>query len=205
MFPRFYIMKQLLFIITACFFANATFAAKVDTMNVYSVAMKKDIPCLFITPDPRPAPAGRPIATKLPSAANSKKHYPTVYVLHGYTGNALRTLKLDLPDLKNQADAYQMIFVLADGGYDSWYFDSPKTDALRYESFLSKDLVQFTDQHYPTLPVRDKRAIYGWSRGGHGALFIAIRDKELFGAAGSICGAVDFRPLTKDYGIEKSN
>lgn len=184
-------MKRLLFILTAVFFANAVFAAKVDTLKVYSENMQKDITCLFISP-------------QQPKKAKEKKRYPSVYVLHGYSGNALRTLKLDIPDLKAQADALPMIIVLADGGYDSWYFDSPVNKKISYESFITKELVQFTDKTYPTIPDRKKRAIYGWSMGGHGALFLAIRHKELYGAAGSICGAVDFRPFTKGYAIEKN-
>ncbi|NQX38168.1 S-formylglutathione hydrolase FrmB [Pedobacter steynii] len=184
-------MKRLLFILTAIFFANAVFAARVDTLKVYSEAMKKDITCLFISPEGYKQP-------------KEKKHYPTVYLLHGYTGDARRTLRLDIPDLKAQADALQMIIVLADGGYDSWYFDSQLNEKIRYESFITKELVQFTDKTYPTIADRTKRAIYGWSMGGHGALYLAIRHKELYGAAGSICGAVDFRAATKGYGIEKN-
>lgn len=184
-------MKRLLFILPAIFFANAVFAAKVDTLKVYSETMKKDVTCLFISPERSKQP-------------RQKKHYPTVYLLHGYTGDARRTLKLDIPDLKAQADALQMIIVLADGGYGSWYFDSPVNESIRYESFITKELVQFTDKTYPTIADRTKRAIYGWSMGGHGALYLAIRHKELYGAAGSICGAVDFRAATKGYDIEKS-
>lgn len=184
-------MKRLLFILTAMFFADAVFAAKVDTLKVYSETMKKDITCLFISPQ----------ASK---KSKEKKHFPTVYLLHGYTGDAARTLKLDIPDLKAQADALQMIIVLADGGYNSWYFDSPLNEKIRYESFITKELVQFTDKTYPTIADRTKRAIYGWSMGGHGALYLAIRHKELYGASGSICGAVDFRAATKGYDIEKS-
>ncbi|SHG58577.1 alpha/beta hydrolase [Pedobacter caeni] len=183
-------MKRLLFILTAIFFADAVFAAKVDTVKVYSQNMKKDITCLFIRPEQV-------------KQLKEKQHYPTVYLLHGYTGDARRTLKLDIPDLKAQADALQMIIVLADGGYGSWYFDSPVDESIRYESFITKELVQFADKNYPTIADRTKRAIYGWSMGGHGALYLAIRHKELYGAAGSICGAVDFRAATKGYDIEK--
>lgn len=181
-------MKQLSVLLIALLFAGSAFASKVDTVSVYSEAMKKDIRCVFITPD----------------QTQHIKKFPVVYVLHGYSGNAIRTIKQDIPDLAAQADTYQMIFVLADGGFDSWYFDSPVNAQLRYETFLSKELVGYTDKNYPSLAQREKRAIYGWSMGGHGALFIAIRHKDLFGAAGSICGAVDFTPFTSGYGIEKS-
>lgn len=181
-------MKQLSGLLIAMLFAGSAFAAKIDTVSVYSKAMKKEIRCIFITPD----------------QTKGSKKFPVVYVLHGYSGNAIRTIKQDIPDLVAQADTYQMIFVLADGGFDSWYFDSPVNAHLRYETFVSKELVGYTDKNYPSLAVREKRAIYGWSMGGHGALFVAIRHKDLFGAAGSICGAVDFRPFRSGYSIEKS-
>jgi len=180
-------MKELQFTLFALFFTVYAYGAKVDTIPVYSKAMKKEIKCIFITPE-----------------KNSKtERFPVVYVLHGYSGNPSRTLKQDIPDLAEQSERYQMIFVLPDGGYDSWYFDSIADDNVRYETFISKELISFTDQCYPTLPAKNKRAIYGWSMGGQGALYLAIRHKDLFGAAGSICGAVDFRPFTNAYGIEK--
>ncbi|QNK61578.1 prolyl oligopeptidase family serine peptidase [Pedobacter sp. PAMC26386] len=181
-------MKRLFAFLAVLFFAFSSFAAKVDTIAVQSTLMKKKIRCIFITPN-------QTIDTE---------HFPVVYVLHGYSGNAIRTIEQDIPDLAAQADIYKMIFVLADGGFDSWYFDSPVNDQLRYESFISKELISFTDRNYPTIMQREKRAIYGWSMGGHGALFIAMRHKDLYGAAGSICGAVDFRPFVHAYGIEKS-
>jgi S-formylglutathione hydrolase FrmB len=38
--------------------------------------------------------------------------------------------------------------------------------------------------------------------GGHGALYLAIRHKELFGAAGSTSGGVDFRPFPNNWDIK---
>ncbi|KIO77490.1 hypothetical protein TH53_09500 [Pedobacter lusitanus] len=181
-------MKRLSSLLVAMFFAGSSFAAKVDTAAVYSKGMKKEVRCVFISPDQK-KDGGR---------------FPVVYVLHGYSGSAVRTIKQDIPDLAAEADAYQMIFVLADGGFDSWYFDSPVNAQIRYESFITKELISYTDKNYPSIPVREKRAVYGWSMGGHGALFLAIRHKDLYGAAGSICGAVDFRPFVHAYGIEKS-
>ena len=181
-------MKRLFSLLAFMFFTVSSFAAKVDTAAVYSGVMKKEIRCIFITPD----------------QTKDIRQFPVVYILHGYSGNAIRTFKQDIPDLTLQAETYKMIFVLADGGYDSWYFDSPVNDKIRYESFISRELVDYTDKNYPSIAKREKRAIYGWSMGGQGALFIAIRHKELFGAAGSTCGAVDFRPFANEYGIKKN-
>jgi S-formylglutathione hydrolase FrmB len=39
--------------------------------------------------------------------------------------------------------------------------------------------------------------------GGHGALFLAIRHKDIFGTAVSLSGGVDFRPFPDYWGINK--
>ena len=43
----------------------------------------------------------------------------------------------------------------------------------------------------------ERRAISGLSMGGHGALWSAIRHKDVFGAAGSMSGGVDIRPFPR--------
>jgi len=96
-----------------------------------------------------------------------------------------------------------ILFVSPDGGYDSWYFDSPVDSSVRYETFMSKELITYIDSHYPTIPDRTHRAITGLSMGGHGALYLAIRHKDLFGAAGATSGGVDFRPFPDNWGIKK--
>ena len=39
--------------------------------------------------------------------------------------------------------------------------------------------------------------------GGHGALYLAFRHQDLFGAAGSTSGGVDIRPFPKNWGMSK--
>ena len=39
--------------------------------------------------------------------------------------------------------------------------------------------------------------------GGHGGLYLGIRHRDLFGAAGSTSGGVDFRPFPDNWGIKK--
>lgn len=76
---------------------------------------------------------------------------------------------------------------------NSWYFDSPVDTAYRYETHISKEVVGFIDGHYRTRANKKYRAITGLSMGGHGALFIALRHSDIFGAAGSISGGVDLK------------
>jgi len=64
-------------------------------------------------------------------------------------------------------------------------------------------LLGYVDAHYATIPDRSARAITGLSMGGHGALYIAIRNKDLFANAGSMSGGVDLRTSTKSLDIAK--
>ena len=48
------------------------------------------------------------------------------------------------------------------------------------------------------------RAITGLSMGGHGAMYLAIKHSDLFGAAGSTSGGVDFTPFPENWDIKKA-
>jgi S-formylglutathione hydrolase FrmB len=160
--------------------------ASVDTLSVFSTQMNKPVKVLVITPD-------KMEGTRL----------PVVYLLHGFGGNYSSWLK-DAPQIKQKANEMQAIIVLPDGGYGSWYFDSPVDATIRYESFMIKELLPYIDAHYPTKNNKAFRAITGLSMGGHGAFYLAIRHKDLFGAAGSVCGGVDFRPFPKNWDLAKA-
>lgn len=163
-------------------------AGKIDSMQVYSHSMKKSFNCVVITPDSY---------EKKPN-----KRFPVVYLLHGYSGWAGNWI-LRAPELKEHADRFQTIIVCPEGGFSSWYFDSPIDSSMRYETYVGKEVVDFIDSHYRTIANRSHRAITGLSMGGHGALFIAWRNASRFGAAGSMSGAVDLSQLKKSYDIVK--
>ncbi|HXD78374.1 MAG TPA: alpha/beta hydrolase family protein [Puia sp.] len=171
--------------------ASATcLASQVDTIEVHSASMNKDIRCVIV----------RPRAALIPGHHPSR--FPVIYLLHGWAGNYAQWLET-APQLRQEADTYGMLLVCPDGGYDSWYFDSPADPSIRYETFISKELVAYVDGHYPTIPDRRGRAITGLSMGGHGALYLAIRHPDIFGAAGATSGGVDFRPFINNWGIKK--
>ena len=168
-------MKQLVGMLICFFLFISSKAGNIDTISVYSTAMHKGVKCIIITPA---------------DYKKSKKNYPVLYLLHGYAGNYTRWITI-APQLKNKADELQLIIVCPDGGYGSWYIDSPADSAVRYETFTAQELVSHIDSSYKTIADRAHRAITGLSMGGHGGLYLAIRHKDLFGAAGSMSGLVD--------------
>lgn len=150
-------------------------AAIVDTIQVYSKVMKKNIPCVLVRPD---------------SYKMKKIFYPVIYLLHGYSGDYSNYLK-KIPSIRKQADDLQVIIVCPDGAFSSWYFDSPVDSSMRYETFVANEVPRYIDEHYRTIKNKHARAIAGLSMGGHGALFIAMRHPDFFGACGSMSGVVD--------------
>lgn len=161
-------------------------AASIDTVETYSESMNKHIKAVIITPD----------------GAAGGEALPVLYLLHGYSGNYADWIKKGGP-IANYADRYQMIIVCPDGGYGSWYLDSPADETFRYETYISKELVTWVDQQYNTRANRKGRAITGLSMGGHGALYLAFRHQDIFGAAGSMSGGVDIRPFPENWELSK--
>ena len=174
----------LLFLLTILT-STTTFAAKVDTVQTYSPSMKKDIPAVIITPD----------------TYNQESNFPVVYLLHGYSGDYGGYVGFS--DVAHMADQYNFIVVCPDGNYSSWYFDSPMDSTSRYETYVAQELVQWVDKHYKTKSSRESRAISGLSMGGHGALYLAFRHQDIFGACGSMSGGVDIRPFPNNWEMKK--
>jgi steroid delta-isomerase-like uncharacterized protein len=156
-------------------------------------------------------PATREVIVYLPPCYNQGGNFPVVYLLHGYTGNA-RTFASDastglywpaesdfpeggiyglLNDLIIAGDLKEMIVVMPDasnmyGG--SWYANSELTG--NYEDYIVEDLVSYIDSNYRTIPSRDSRAIVGHSMGGYGAVKLAMKHPDVFGAVASHGGAL---------------
>ena len=136
----------------------------------------------------------------VPDNHNQFNKVPVVYLLHGAYGNYTDwTSKTN--GLENFCDINNMIIVCPDGGYNSWYFDSPIDSTYLYETYISNELISFIDNNYHTKKNKENRAISGLSMGGHGALYIAFRNSEVFGSAGSMSGGVDIRPFHKEWNL----
>ncbi|WP_229376235.1 alpha/beta hydrolase [Fibrella aquatilis] len=148
--------------------------------------MNRTVKCVVITPDRyASAPADR---------------FPVVYLLHGF-GGSHRDWIGNLPELATYADRYGIIIACPDA-QNSWYLDSPINPVMRYETFMTTELIPYLDTQYRTLADRQHRAITGLSMGGHGALYLAVRHRDLYSQAGSLSGGVDFRPFPGNWEIK---
>lgn len=162
-------------------------AATVDTVSIYSNAMQKGYKCVVIKPSMR---------------QKEKKLLPAVYLLHGHGGWYANWI-FRVKELKEYADQYQVLIVCPDGGYNSWYIDSPVDSTVRFETYISKEVPAYIEKHYPVIKDRKARAITGLSMGGHGGLFLGFRHADVFGACGSMSGGVDLQPFKKNWQLSQ--
>ncbi|MDE7025695.1 MAG: esterase family protein [Paramuribaculum sp.] len=152
-----------------------------------------------VSSDLLPKPMNVNVALPAGYDSDTAKRYPVVYLLNGHGGNN-RTWGSLLP-LDSIASVYDIVIVCPDG-MNSWYFDSPVRENMQMESFITKRLVSYVDTCFRTLAKAESRAITGLSMGGHGALWLAIRHKDLFHNAGSTSGGVDFTPWPDSWNIK---
>ena len=177
------IFSLLIFCITTV--SNA-FAKQVDTIEILSPSMNNKIKNVII----------------LPADYDNKTNLPVLYLLHGYGGNHKHWIQIK-PELPKLATQYSIIIVCPDGK-NSWYWDSPINAKMKYETYVSKELTAYIDNNYKTKKDKSGRAITGLSMGGHGGLWLGIRNQNIFGACGSSSGGVDIRPFPDNWEMKKA-
>lgn len=134
-------------------------------------------------------------------ASRPQQKYPVVYLLHGHGGNYTSWLASVKPGLPRLATEYGLIIVCPEGE-NSWYWDSPISPKSQFETYISRELRESIEKRYPTRNDRNSRAITGYSMGGHGALWLAFRHPDLFGACGSMSGGMDIRPFPNNWNMK---
>lgn len=148
-------------------------------------------------------PVDRDIYCYLPRAYDaSDERYPVIYFLSGFTGNGRMHFNYDpwaeaidarLDRLIGSGAMPPAICVLPDcftrlGG--SQYVNSSATG--QYEDYVVQEIVPFIDARLRTRPGRDHRGVTGKSSGGFGAMYLAMRHPDVFGAFGSHAGDAYF-------------
>jgi enterochelin esterase-like enzyme len=120
-------------------------------------------------------------------AGNSDRRYPVVYWLHGYDSEPQDGLPFveGIDAAIRRRDAPAMIIVLPNGLKDGWWVDSAN-GSQPVESVIIKDLIPHVDSTYRTVADRRGRAVEGFSMGAWGALHLAFKYLELFGAVTAV-------------------
>lgn len=124
------------------------------------------------------------------------KRYPVLYLLHGSPGTDIDwkvggNANGSADTLISYKDIPDLIMVFPDGNgrpkmTSEWANSFDQRQLI--ETFVVRDLVQYIDQHYRTLPDAAHRAIGGLSMGGFGAMNIAEHHPDVFGSVISLGG-----------------
>jgi S-formylglutathione hydrolase FrmB len=127
-----------------------------------------------------------------PGYDSSQARYPVLYFLHGLFENerswSEHTGRQTWESLMSQGKIGEFIIVMPDGG-ESFYVNSFDGHE-RYEDFLIQEFIPAIDRKYRTFANREDRGISGVSMGGYGALHLAMRHPDVFGAASAHSAAL---------------
>jgi len=147
-------------------------AETVHTIKVHSEALGED----------------RNVNVLLPlDYGTSTARYPVLYLLHGYGDD--QSAWSYMTNLSGYASKRQIIIVMPDGS-KSFYINSAGDPKAKFEDFISKELIAYTDGHYRTIPLPRARAIAGLSMGGYGAVYLGLKYPGRYSAVGSFSGAL---------------
>ena len=141
----------------------------------------------------RDLPGGGTYSVYLPpSYASGGRAYPVLYFLHDAYGS---DRVLDKHGVVGRLDAAmrsgalgEFILVCPDG--DGGWFSNSHDGKRRYEDWIAGDLPREIEGLYRVLPGARNRGITGISMGGYGAVKIALRHPESYGAVSGLSAAV---------------
>lgn len=149
----------------------------VITANYFSKALNRQVTYRAIIPETQ---------KKQKNLSVDKPYlYPTLYLLHGYTGD--QNDWLDYSMIRELAEQHE-IAVIMPAGENSFYFDPPI--GPQFGTFVGKELIDKTRELFSLSEKREDTLLAGFSMGGYGALLNGILHAETFGFVGSLSGVV---------------
>jgi enterochelin esterase-like enzyme len=140
-------------------------------------------------------PADRDVSIYLPPSYDreSRRRYPVVYLLHGYSltnaywvgDGSQGPPSIDVPGAMDRdiasGKSREMILVMPNGDskYDGSMYSNSVTSG-NWEAFIAEDLVSYIDTHYRTIAERAGRGLAGHSMGGYGTIRIGMKRPDVF-------------------------
>jgi S-formylglutathione hydrolase len=130
-------------------------------------------------------------------------NYPIIYYLHGAFSeyNTDAGMIRAVLDSEISSGSIQPLIAAMPSGSAGAFGGSMWANSVlygRFEDYLTNDVRQFVETNYRVLADRSQRSIVGFSMGGMGSFNAAFRHPELYSAAASHSGALDYQHLS-DY------
>ena len=182
-------MKTALLLLAVSLLAAPLGAQSTGTLTAHSIPSKALAANLVGDPG-----TGR-VEVYLPRsyARETTRRYPVLFLLHGIQGTSAdwtrpgyseMTIQGLMDSLTAAGSVKEMIVVVPTGNNvfaGSYYGNSPVTG--NWEDWLSGELVAWVDSAFRTIPNAASRGVAGHSMGGLGAITMALRHSDVFGAA----------------------
>ena len=112
------------------------------------------------------------------------KQFPVLYYLHGLGDNEQSMLNAGgwdlIEDMRRTGRVGDFVVLAPNGGHT--FFMNSADGKIRYEDFLTKEFMPQMEKKYRISGTRAKRGITGVSMGGFGALRLAFKYPQQFGA-----------------------
>ena len=111
--------------------------------------------------------------------------FPVVYYLHGYGGDYSELLyfcnKRTLDRFMNEDSSRQFILVGVNcyNNGDSFFYVNSEA-AGNWETFIIEEVITYVDTNFRTIENADSRGISGFSMGGFGSIYYALRYPDIF-------------------------
>lgn len=151
---------------------------------------------------------------------NVDQRYPVIYFFHGWAQRYFGSMGAGYSDYdkgdENNGDNIEkfvsendVIVVKIDGLNQfsveplnlSPYNVSTVTTFRQFPSYF-KELIQYIDEHYRTIPDREHRATSGLSMGGFMCFWLAAKFPDQISAAGNFCGSTEFSVGPVEFPVE---
>lgn len=139
-------------------------------------------------------PAERYVTVYLPPSYKTSAHksYPVLYMLHGYTDSEYKwfgweehwiNLHEVIDAALTEGLSKEMIVVMpnAYNRFKGSMYSSSVTIG-DWETFVARELVNYIDEHYRTIPDTHSRGLAGHSMGGYGTLRLGMKYPEVWSA-----------------------
>lgn len=139
-------------------------------------------------------PAERDVTVYLPPSyqAQPDKRYPVLYMLHGFTDSDSQwfgweshwiNLQEVIDAALSDGQTKEMIVVMpnAYNRFKGSMYSSSVTIG-DWETFVAKELVDYIDANYRTIPRASSRGLAGHSMGGYGAIRLGMKYPEVWSA-----------------------
>ena len=137
-------------------------------------------------------PAERDVTVYLPPSykIESNRHYPVIYMLHGFTDDDSGwfgweehwiNLHQVIDEALAEGQTKEMIVVMpnAYNTFKGSMYSSSVTIG-DWETFITKELVDYIDGHYRTIPAAESRGLAGHSMGGYGTIRLGMKYPDVF-------------------------